>query len=56
MHRKLRWLYDGGHGVACNSATKGEASSKAKIAMMKITVPFIIIVWIFLAKLPVLRP
>jgi hypothetical protein len=24
-------LYDGGHGVACNSAARGEASSKAKL-------------------------
>jgi hypothetical protein len=24
-------LYDGGHGVACNSTARGEASSKAKL-------------------------
>ena len=23
-------MYDGGHGIACNSAARGEASSKAK--------------------------
>jgi hypothetical protein len=28
-------LYDGGHGVACNSAAKGEASSKAKFPWWK---------------------
>jgi hypothetical protein len=29
---------------------------KSKIAMMKITIPFIIIVWILLPKLPVMGP
>jgi hypothetical protein len=24
-------LYEGGHGVACNSTTRGEASSKQKL-------------------------
>jgi hypothetical protein len=24
-------LYDGGHGVACNSAARGETSSKVKL-------------------------
>jgi hypothetical protein len=28
-------LHDGGHGVACNSATRGEASSKAKLPSWK---------------------
>jgi hypothetical protein len=25
-------LYDGGHGIACSSAAKGEASSKVKVS------------------------
>jgi hypothetical protein len=27
----LGGLYDGGHGIVCNSAAKGDASSKAKL-------------------------
>jgi hypothetical protein len=28
-------LYDGGHGIACSSAAKGEASSKVKVSWLK---------------------
>jgi hypothetical protein len=35
---------------------QGRSIIKSKIAMMKVIVPFIIIEWIFLAKLPVLGP
>ena len=35
---------------------QGRSIIKSKIAMMKVIVPFIIIVWIFLTKLPVLGP
>jgi hypothetical protein len=48
-------LYDGGHGVACSSDDRGEASSKAKISIMEIIIPFVIIVGIVLTKLYVLR-
>jgi hypothetical protein len=35
---------------------QGRSIVKSKIALMKVIVPFIIIEWTFLAKLPVLRP
>jgi hypothetical protein len=35
---------------------QGRSIVKSKIALMKVTIPFIIIEWTFLVKLPVLGP
>jgi hypothetical protein len=35
IHGSWGGLYDGGHGVACSSAAKGEASSKVMVSWLK---------------------
>ena len=49
-------LYEGGHGVAYNSAARGESIIKRKVTMMEIVIPYIIITWAFLMKLSLLSP
>ena len=49
-------LYEGGHGVAYNSAARGESIIKRKVTMMEIVIPYIIIAWAFLKKLSLLWP
>jgi hypothetical protein len=48
-------LYDEGHGVAYNSADRGEASSKAKFPWWKSSIPNVIIIGIILVELCALR-
>jgi hypothetical protein len=49
-------LYEGDHGVACNSAARGESIIKSKGTMIEIIIPYIIITWAFLMKLSLLWP
>jgi hypothetical protein len=48
-------LYEGGHGLACNSVARGSII-KSNVIMMKIVIPYVIIAWAFLTKLTLLWP
>jgi hypothetical protein len=56
VHGQLWWLVGLWPWNSQQFCCQGRSIIKSEVAMMKIDVPFIVIVWALLTKLPVLRP
>jgi hypothetical protein len=56
IHGELRWLVRWWPRSSLQLYCQKRSIIKSKVTMMKVIVPFIIIGWAFLTKLPVCRP